>query len=112
MPDKYIPLVDLFLVAWVVVWGAVGGLGGAAFESIRAHALPSWSRLAAYAAVGSVSAMGSFAAMSVYAFIADGGAVDVLNLAGYSVAAGVGVAVSLAGVNAGVGSVLGKWHEK
>lgn len=112
MPEKYIPLVDLFLVAWVAVWGAVGGLGGAAFESIRSRILPSWARLAAYASVGAVAALGSFAAMSVYSFVMDGGAVDVLNLAGYSVAAGVGVAVSLAGVNAGVGAALDKWHEK
>jgi hypothetical protein len=110
MSGKYIPIIDFVLVAWVTVWGAVGGLGGGAVEAVRSRALPPWTRLVVYSAIGVISAVGAFSALAITSFVLDDGAVDMLRLAGYSVAAGAGVAGALAGVNLGVGTAAHYRH--
>jgi len=99
MPQKYIPLIDLVLIGWVLAFGGVGGSGGGFFEILRTKTLPAWARVSGFVGLGAVSALGAFATLGVAGFLFGDGAVDMLRLAGMAAGAGFGAVSFAVGAN-------------
>lgn len=97
--EKFIPLIDLLLVAFVVAGGGSGGLAAAGFESIKTKQLPKASTLQLSFGVGAIGAVITFSAAGLSSFVLPDGAVDVLRLLGFSALGGFFVSATAMGIN-------------
>lgn len=99
MPERFINLFDLIVVAIVLLSGAGGGLGGGAAVAIKRKVLPTGPFLIAYATVGAVASGAVFAAQGITDFVLVDGSIDLLRLFGHSVAGGFAAATAVSGIN-------------
>ena len=99
MPERFINLFDLIVVAIVLLSGSVGGLGGGAAVAIKRKVLPTAPFLIAFATVGAVASAAVFATQGIAAFVLDDGSIDLLRLLGQSVAGGFAAATAVSGIN-------------
>lgn len=110
VPQKYIPLLDLIAVAWVMLFGASGGLASAGFEALKTRKYPQFKKLVVFFGVGGISAIIAFSSTSLASFMLPSGAVDWLRLAGFSATAGFFAGLTAVGLTTGfLHRVLGEF---